>query len=357
MPSIQVKPSATKSTNVLRIAHLSKPWIATPPKGYGGIERFIYSLVNVQKEKYRVTLYAPGDSDPPVPVELCSLFELSLEKVPGSVSMDVETAQALHCALRLLSDPVDIIHAHSVNAYLALAPFLKRKSIFTFYTHPDMAVQRLTKLAEPYVTYTFVSNQHRRQYPWIKNATVIYQGVDLAQFPYAEKKEDYLAFVGTITDKKGIIEAIEISRRCGMRLVVAAHVKYRDRQFYTEVVKPLIDRSAHVTYVGEVDDKTRNQLLMKAKAMLFPIKWEEPFGGVMAESMAVGTPVIAFNRGAVPELVADGKTGYIVENVAQAAAAVKRIDSLRPKDCRERIAMHFSIEEAARHFDELYAAL
>ncbi|HEU4967057.1 MAG TPA: glycosyltransferase family 4 protein [Candidatus Saccharimonadales bacterium] len=339
------------------IAHLAKPWIPTPPVGYGGIERFLYSLIEAQKHVHEIKLFAPGGSRAPLPVQLRCLFSESFERVKGPVSMDVETAQALHCALTAQNESVDIVHAHSVNAYLAIAPFLRQKSVFTFYTHPDMAVQRLTQLAEPYVTFTFVSHQHRRQYPWIKKASVIHQGLDLKQFPYTEKKEDYLAFVGTITDKKGIVEAIEISRRCGMRLLVAAHVKYRDQQFYIEVAKPLMDKSAHVTFLGEVDDRGRNDLLKKARAMLFPIKWEEPFGGVMAEAMAVGTPVVAFNRGAVPELVVDAKTGYIVEDIAQAVKAIRKLDALKPKDCREHIASNFSIEKSARLFNDLYRTL
>lgn len=340
-----------------RIVHLSKPWAPVPPPGYGGIERFVYSLIDAQRLKHKVYLYAPGNSIPPPSVILRALFPNGFESVDGVMSKDVETVQALHCALTAQHDSADIIHAHSVNAYLAIAPFIRQKSVFTFHTLPDQITETFMRLAEPYVTFTFLSHQHRKQYPEVKNASVIYYGVDMQTFPYAEEKQDYLAFVGAIMDAKGIVEAIEISRKARMRLRIGGHVKHRDKLFYEEVVRPLIERSSHVTFLGELDDAGRNDLLKHAKAMLFPIKWEEPFGSVMTECMAVGTPVIAFNRGSVPELILDGRTGYIVENIAQAVAAIQQVGKLKPQDCRNHVATNFSIGKAARSFEKLYAAL
>ena len=339
----------------MKISHLAKPWISVPPTGYGGVERFMYDLSLWQSNSHDVHMYATGDSSLPTNVTIHSTFD---EQLGGKgLDRNFEAAQASDFAINSLKNNSDILHVHSVESFLAIAPHLRKKSVFTFYTDPTHATKILSTLAVPYVEFTFVSQQHRKQYPWIKNAHVIYQGINVEQYPYSKKKKDYLAFVGSIADKKGILEAIEISARSNMQLKIGAKIKPQDIEFYETKVKPVLERSNHVTYLGEINDSERNELLMNAKALLFPIKWEEPFGGVQVESLVVGTPVIAFRRGAVSEVISDGKTGFIVDTLEEAVEAVGKLPQIKPADCRQHIIKNFSIERSARDFEILYSSL
>lgn len=339
----------------MKIAHLAKPWISVPPTGYGGVERFMHDLALEQSKAHDIHIYATGDSQLPDSIHLHATFA---EQLAGKgLDRNFEAAQASDFALACVKDGTDIIHVHSVESFLAIAPHLSKKIVFTFYTDPTDATKILSTLAEPNVTFTFVSEQHRKQYPWIKNAHIIYQGIDPAQYPFSEEKNDYLAFVGSIADKKGILEAIEIAKRAKVPLKVAAKIKPQDIDFYEREVKHVLANSDHVTFLGEVNDQERNELLVHARALIFPIKWEEPFGGVQVESMVVGTPVIAFRRGAAPEVIDDGKTGFIVDTIEQAVEAVHKLDQINPTDCRQHIVDNFSIERSSKDFDALYQSL
>ena len=317
-----------------------------------GIERFIQLLIEAQRQRHEVHLFATGDSQVSPPNTLHVLFEKAM--ADEGLDRNAEVAQAMYCATEARKIGTELVHAYSIDSFLALTPFLGIPTVFTFCMLPDRSSQELSRLAEPYTRFTFISQQHRKQFPWLRRGDVVYQGLDLRMFPFQARKQPYLAFVGSIADKKGIIEAIEISRRAKLPLRIAARVKAQDKAFYEETVRPLLAANDHVTFLGEVSDEERNALLKQAKALLFPIKWEEPFGWVMVESLAVGTPVIAFNRGSVPEIIVDGTCGFIVENVAQAIQAVRQLDSIRPYDCRARVATTFSIEQTVERFEAIY---
>lgn len=339
----------------MKIAHLAKPWISVPPTGYGGVERFMYDLAIEQSKEHDVLMYATGDSQLPKTISLHATFMEQL--ADKGLDRNFEAAQASDFALSCIKDGTDIIHVHSVESFLAIAPHLSKKIVFTFYTDPTDATKILSTLAEPNVIFTFVSEQHRKQYPWVKNAYVVYQGINPAQYPFSAEKKGYLAFVGSIADKKGILEAIEIAKCAKMPLKIAAKIKPQDVDFYEREVKHVITNSDHVTFLGEVNDQERNRLLMHACALLFPIKWEEPFGGVQIESMVVGTPVIAFRRGSTLEVIDDGKTGFIVDTIEQAVNAIYKLDQINPTDCRQHIVDNFSIERSSKDFDTLYRSL
>lgn len=336
----------------MKIVHLSKPCLPVPSPAYGAIEKMLAELIEAQKLKNDTYLFAPGGSLSEEKIKLISLYP----EGQGDRGLDrnIELAQAVHCAIRSQELGIDIIHAHSVDPFLGLTPFVKIPSIFTFYSNPTPAGKIITELVQRNTTFTFLSQSHRKSFPWIKNAEVIYFGVNVENFPFEEKKEGYLAFVGSIADKKGILEAIEIAKRVKMKLKVAAKIRNEDNVFYEKEVRPLL-KSPNIEYLGEVDNDARNQLLKRAKAMLFPIKWEEPFGMVMIESMVVGTPVIAFNRGSVPEVVEDGRSGFIVENIDQAVNAVGKLGYINPLFCRKHVEEKFNIKETGEKFNSLYS--
>lgn len=338
----------------MKIAHLSKPWLPVPSPAYGAIEKMLAELIEEQKNENEIYLFAPGDSISDGKVKLCALYPDG----QGDKGLDrnTELAQAVDCAQKSEGFGIDLIHAHSVDPFLGVAPFLTIPSVFTFYSNPTPAGKILSNMAQEHTTFTFLSQSHRRSFPWIKKAEIIYFGVNVNNFPYEDKKEDYLAFVGSIADKKGILEAIEIAKRAKSKLKVAAKIRAEDKEFYEKEARQLLN-SPHVEFLGEIDNTTRNLLLKDAKAMLFPIKWDEPFGMVMIESMAVGTPVIAFNRGSVPEVIMDGKTGYIVENISQAIEVLDKLDQIKPLGCRKHIENEFNIRETAREFNSLYSKI
>jgi glycosyltransferase involved in cell wall biosynthesis len=337
----------------MKVAHLSKPWLPVPSVAYGAIEKLLASLIEAQTKLSNVIfLYAPGGSMSSVGISLRSLYV----EGQGDKGLDrnTELAQAVHCAKESSKLHIDLIHSHSVDPFLGITPFLKTPSVFTFYSNPTSANKILSDLAQKHTTFTFLTKSHRKNFPWIKNAEIIYFGIDPNQFPFSERKEEYLAFVGSIADKKGIVEAIEIAKTAKIKLKIAAKVKIEDKDFYEKEVKKLIESSRNIEFLGELNDQQRNTLLKSAKAMLFPIKWEEPLGMVMLESMVVGTPVIAFNRGSVPEIITDGVSGYIVENISQAVNAIDKINSLTPASCRKTVVDNFNIDQTARAFQSLY---
>ncbi len=338
----------------MKIAHLSKPWLPVPSSAYGAIEKMVAELININYSKDKVYLFAPGGSIPNEKIELISLY--SEGQGDRGLDRNTELAQATHCVMKSEKLKVDLIHAHSVDPFLGLTPFLSTPNIFTFYSNPTPAGKILSEMAQDHTNFTFLSRSHRKSFPWIKSAEVVYFGVNLDSFPFAETKEDYLAFVGSINDKKGILEAIEIAKQSKMQLKIAAKIKSEDMEFYEKEVRSRI-KSLDTEFLGEVNNDTRNQLLKRAKAMLFPIKWEEPFGMVMIESMAVGTPVIAFNKGSVPEVIDDGVTGFVVENVSQAVKAIEKLDQIAPVSCRKHIEEKFNINETADKFNLLYSKI
>jgi len=176
----------------------------------------------------------------------------------------------------------------------------------------------------------------------------------LSCFPFINNKGDYLVYIGSINQHKGVIEAISIAEKSKVKLKIGGKLHDEDRLFYEQEFVPRIKNNPWVDFLGEVDEKQRNQLVGKAKALLFPIKWDEPFGIVQIEALAVGTPVIAFNRGSVPEIIVDGQSGFIVENVQQAVSAVGKLSLVSPQFCRTQVEKRFDVCRVANRFANIY---
>jgi len=204
--------------------------------------------------------------------------------------------------------------------------------------------------------YVFISKNQKDPLKFFPNSTIIYNGIDIKKLPFKNEPGDYLLFLGRITDFKGILEAIQIANLVNIKLVIAAKVDPTDEDFYNQKVKPLID-GVKIVYVGEVDFNQKIEYLKNALCLLFPIKWEEPFGLVLVEAMACGTPVVAFDRGSVSEIVEDGVTGFVVTNVDQAAEAISKIGQIDRARCRERVEKHFSQETMLNAYEQLYKKL
>lgn len=336
------------------VAHLSKPWQSIPPIGYGGIERIIYDLVREQSNSCSVHLFAPATTKISSHVQVCSLFsECQADK---GLNKNVELAQAVHYVLECIDLHVDILHAHSVDALIALTNFINIPSVFTFHSNPTNEVRVLSSLASTSIMYTFLSEYQRSQYPWINNCTTIYPGIDLDRFELVPEKGDYLVYVGRICKQKGVLDAIEIARCLNMPIKIAGKYRRKDKEYFKRVMAA-IKGYKNSEFIGEVNDEIRNRLVGGAIGLLFPISAGEAFGLIQIEAMAVGTPVVTYNIGAAREIVVDNVTGYIVDNISEAIDAVARLGNLSPNTCRQHVKDNFSAKRMAQDFISLYEDL
>jgi glycosyltransferase involved in cell wall biosynthesis len=325
----------------MHIAQIAPLTEAVPPRLYGGTERVIHWLTEeLIALGHEVTLYASGDSITSAQLEAFWPRALRLD---GSV----KDPNALHVSMleqvRQHADRYDFLHFH-----LDYYPF----SIFSRQTVPFVTTLhgRLDLPEHQPVFTTFstvpvisISDAQRRPVPQANWVRTVHHGLPQDLLKPVAARPSYLAFLGRIAPEKGVDRAIAIARRCGMPLRIAAKVDAVDREYFDEKIRPLLD-GPNVAYIGEISDGEKSEFLSGAVALLTPIDWPEPFGLVMIEAMACGTPVIAFNRGSVAEVVDDGLTGFVVEDIEGAIGAIDRL----PRLSREKIRQHFEHRFTAR---------
>ena len=352
----------------LKIAQIAPPWISVPPKKYGGTELIVSHLTEeLVKRGHQVTLFASGDSI--TKAKLVSVWPKALyqEGVPWTDAL----YPLLHAFVAFeKSEKFDIIHNHFSYFGLPFSSLIKTPMATTYHGNFTSIKSNLARrrILEKFRKNNFISisDSQRKSADKINLNFVgtVYNGIDLKEFKFNNKSQNYLAWLGRITESKGIFEAIQAAKRAKMVLKIAAKVdkNYRpDVEFYNEKIKPLID-GKQIQYLGEINSRKRNNLLRNAKALLFPIKWEEPFGLVMAEAMACGAPVIAFRRGSVSEVVEHNKTGFIVPpfnknkkpNIEGLVEAIKKIDQVDRRECRKRVEENFTIDKMADGYEKIY---
>jgi len=342
----------------MRIVITSDPYIPVPPRLYGGIERVVGLLVEgLVRRGHDVTLFAHPESS--APARLCPY---GAPPHTGPVSRVRELVQV---TTGLLSEwrRADVVH--SFGRLAALLPVLPIRSLPKIQSYgraiPWRGVRRAVDIAGPSICFTACSTQMYANTPAGQRAgrwETIFNGVDLDRFQLSASvpPDAPLMFLGRVERQKGPHHAIAIARRANRRLVIAGNVEPSDCNFFAREVKPHVDGS-RVEYVGAVDDVQKNAWLGKAAALLMPIECDEAFGIVMAEAMACGTPVIAFRRGAVPEVVRDGVTGFICDGVEAAAQAVSRVPSLDRaairQDCEQRFADPLILDQYERLYQDM----
>jgi glycosyltransferase involved in cell wall biosynthesis len=250
----------------------------------------------------------------------------------------------------------DVIHFHTGFLHLPLARHLPVPSVTTMHGRLDFG--ELAPMMDEFSDAPFVSisNDQRRPYPAQNWCATIYHGLPLQLQPFRATPEDYVAFVGRISPEKRLDRAIEIARRAGLELRVAAKIDAADVEYFEREIKHLMNQP-HVRFLGEVGEDEKAALLGGARALLFPIDWPEPFGLVMIEAMACGTPTIAWRNGSIPEVIEHGGTGFLVDCIEQAVAAVDRLDALDPAHIRSRFEWRFSVERMARDYISIYRRL
>ncbi|MFO1070429.1 MAG: glycosyltransferase family 4 protein [Geminicoccaceae bacterium] len=338
----------------MRIAQVAPLVESCPPALYGGTERVVsYLTEELVRLGHTVTLFASGDSVTAAELVPCSPRALRLDPArPDPLAQHlvmIDRVAAMAAAF-------DIIHFHTDMLQLLLFSRLRQKIVTT--THGRLDTPGLARLFATFPTLPLVSisDSQRRPVPDACWAATIPHGLPADLYRPGDGQGGYLAFVGRTSPEKGIEDAIAIARRAGMRLRIAAKVDAADAAYFAERVEPLL---AHplVEFVGELDDRGKAALLGGARALLFPIDWPEPFGLVMIEAMASGTPVIAYPRGSVPEILEDGLTGRLVEGIDAAVAAVAGVAALDRRRIRQRFEERFTAGLMARRHVELYRRL
>jgi glycosyltransferase involved in cell wall biosynthesis len=339
----------------MKIAHIAPLAEAVPPLLYGGTERIVsYLSDELVRQGHEVTLFATGDSRTRAELVACAPKALRLDP---SVHNPVPHVLMMLNEVRRRAQEFDVLHFHMDLLHFPVFTDIADRTVTTLHGRldlPDLQPFYARFREFPLVS---ISNDQRRPLPGANWVGTVYHGLppELLRFP-ASADRGYLAFLGRISPEKRPDRAIEIARRAGLPLRIAAKVDNADRQYFERDIEPLL-RDPLVEFIGEIGDAEKGDFLGNARALLFPIDWPEPFGLVLIEAMACGTPVIAFAGGSVPEVIEDHTTGFIVTDIDGAVRAVARLPELDRRQIRRRFEQRFSAARMARDYLEIYQEL
>ena len=339
----------------MRIAQIAPLYESVPPKLYGGTERVVAHLTNALVENgHDVVLFASGDST--TSAQLVPGREVAL-RLDRQLSWDIPAHLAMLAEIRKRAKNFDILHFHLDCFHLPLFTDIVGRTLTTVHGRQDINDLHDLHLHYPNYPLVSISQTQRQPLPHLRWIKTIHHGYPKSQYAFSPAaKGGYLAFLGRIAPEKGVDRAIEIARRAGLLLRIAAKVDAADKDYFDAHIAPLLNAPG-VEFIGEICESQKSEFLGGAQALLFPISWPEPFGLVMIEAMACGTPVIAFNRGAVSEIVRNGVTGFVVENVDQAVRAVARVAELDRRTIRAIFERYFSVEVMAANYETAYATV
>ena len=336
----------------LRIAQIAPLVESVPPQGYGGTERVVSNLTDTLVDLgHDVTLFASADAS--TNAHLVPGRKTPLRLDPAPLKSEVAAHFVMLQDVRARRHEFDVLHFHTDILHF---PFFEDVAARTLTTlHGRLDIDDVAEVLRRWPQYPLasISDHQRLPVPFANWRGTVHHGIPTDLFAFSPTHRGVLAFVGRISPEKRADRAIDIAREAGMRLRIAAKVDAADARYFREVVEPKFD--THVDYIGEIGDFQKNELLGSAAALLFPIDWPEPFGIVMIEAMACGTPVIAWDEGSVAEIVDDGLTGFIVRSIDEAVAAVRRIDTLDRRAVRETFERRFSAIAMSKNYLRLYA--
>jgi glycosyltransferase involved in cell wall biosynthesis len=340
----------------MKIAQIAPLAESVPPQLYGGTERVVSNLTEeLVRQGHDVTLFASGDSRTSAKLVACSDVALRLnprvkDHLPYHMMM-------LDKVLRNC-DQFDVLHFHIDLLHFPAIRKIANRTVTTLHGRLDLPDLHPFYKAFPEIPLVSISDHQRLPMPPVNWVGRVHHGIQPGMLAFnAKPAQPYLAFLGRISPEKRPDRAIEIAVRAGLPLKMAAKIDAVDRKYWETTIAPLIALHPNVEYVGEITDTEKSAFLGNASALLFPIDWPEPFGLVMIEAMACGTPVVAFRSASVPEVIEDGLTGFIVGNIDQAVAAVKRLDTLDRATIRTAFEARFSVERMARDYLAIYRAL
>ena len=340
----------------MRIALLSPPWIPVPPSGYGGIEWIVSLLAEgLVARGHDVTVFATGDSK--TSADLRYVFDV------GPVAqMHQAMPYAMHvgAAYQHIAEearagrPYDVVHDHTAWLSLAFAPLIPTPVVHTLHGAAIEQERDFFHSVRNNADFVAISQYQTRTFTRIQITDVVPNAVDVSSYPFSTQKDEYLLSLGRIARDKAQHLAIEVAKRCGMPLVLAGKIDPGDdRAYFDEMILPHVD-GRNVRFEGEVPDERKRELFSRARAFVFPIQWDEPFGLVMIEAMACGTPVVATPFGAVPEVITDGVNGFIASSVDDMVEAVGKIESISPEVCRAVVEQRFSPDVMTDGYERVY---
>lgn len=338
---------------MLRIAQIAPLIESVPPKLYGGTERVVAYLTDaLVKLGHDVTLFASGDST--TTARLVSVTPTALrlnncvDQMAGNILQLQEVMDHAH--------EFDLLHFHTDYLHFPVSRRSHKKTLTTL--HGRLDIPELRPLYEKFsdMPVVSISNAQRRPLLMANWIDTVYHGLPADQYTYGNGEGGYVVFLGRISPEKRVDRAIEIARRANVNIKIAAKVDKADDKYFDKEIRHLLDQP-HVDYLHEIGEPEKGPLLANASALLFPIDWPEPFGIVLIEAMACGTPVIAYNHGSVPELVEQGKTGFIVNTIEKAVEALRNIHLISRETCRETFERKYSSLVMAQNYVRLYQQL
>jgi glycosyltransferase involved in cell wall biosynthesis len=337
----------------MRIAQVAPLYERVPPVAYGGTERVVsYLTEELQRLGHEVTLFASGDSITRARLCAGTATSLRLSGCRDPLPHHIRMIGQVYSRAR----EFDVIHCHTDYLAFPAARLVDTPTVVTL--HGRLDLPDLPPLYEEYrdIPLVSISEAQRAPLPRANWHATVHHGLPPDSFPFSRQGGGYLLFLGRISPEKKVDAAIEIARRAGVLLRIAAKVDAVDREYFAQVVQPLLDHPL-VEFLGEVDEKAKAGLLGDALALLFPIDWPEPFGLVMIESLACGTPVIARRRGSIPEILRHGETGLLCDSDDEMVEAVHRVGSLSRAACRAGFERDFTVAKMASRYLEVYDSL
>jgi glycosyltransferase involved in cell wall biosynthesis len=340
----------------MKIAQVAPLAESCPPKLYGGTERIVsYLTEELVRLGHDVTLFASGDSITASKLVPCSKTALRLDPIVRD--MTTYHVMMLDEVYRRVAD-FDVLHFHIDHLHYPLMRAFSDRMLTTLHGRLDLPDLTPFYSVFPELPLVSISDAQRRPMPPVNWISTVYHGLPKDLLPYKQRPESgYLAFLGRISPEKGPERAIEIAARTGLPLKIAAKIDTADESYWREVVGPMVAAHPNVEFISEINEHQKADFLGNARALLFPIDWPEPFGLVMIEAMACGTPVIAFESGSVPEVIDDGLTGFVVGSVAEAVAALDHVDTLSRRSIRDQFEQRFTVERMAQDYLAAYRHL
>jgi glycosyltransferase involved in cell wall biosynthesis len=338
----------------MKIAQVPPLYEAVPPRLYGGTERVVAYLTDALVDLgHQVTLFASADAR--TKAELVPVRSQAIRLDPSPLKSDIAAHLAMLGEVRRLQDRFDVIHFHIDMLHFPFFEGVVGRTLTTLHGRLDLV--ELPEVYRRWARYPLVSisNAQRAHLPFANWAGTVHHGIPSELLQFSPRPRDYLAFLGRIAPEKGPDRAIAIAKRLGIKLRIAAKVDYADRGYFESRIRPLLDDPL-IEFIGEINESQKADFLGGAEALLFPSTWPEPFGLVMIEAMACGTPVIGYGHGATREIIDEGVTGFVVEDDAEAAAAVPRARELDRREIKRRFDRRFSAMTMARGYLDLYAA-
>ncbi|MFH1387967.1 MAG: glycosyltransferase family 4 protein [Patescibacteria group bacterium] len=325
-----------------------------PPLKYGGIERIVHLLTdNLIKHNHKVTLLAPSDSKSPA-IIIPTISQSIKGFYCNSKTREAYLYIALSKILKIISQQkFDLIHNHFGWRLIPFIKSFKSPTITTFHTTLDQIDEKTILNIWKDTPLITISKSQRKCMPDLNYIANIYNGIDTSLYHFSKQHQGYLAFLGRISPEKGVSEAIQISKTLKKKLIIAGPIPLRDKQYFQEKVYPYID-DKNCIYLGEINDQQKDKLLGKAEALLAPIQWAEPFGLILIEAMACGTPIIALNRGAIPEIIIDKITGITGESIKELIQRFKEIKNIKRENCRKLVEEKFTALIMVQKYEKIY---